>query len=136
LYSLRVLGYIIYLYTVSLVDIYHTELWHIVAFVPSVLLAAALLFMFNWVIASLAFWATRMRTANTLFQRASFVFAGQIAPIALVPGWLQVVSYALPFWYMMGAPTEILRGSVTVEQALLIIAGQATWLVVTLVAFA
>ena len=64
------------------------------------------------------------------------VFAGQIAPIALVPGWLQVVSYALPFWYMMGAPTEILRGSVSVEQALLIMAGQAAWLVVTVVAFA
>jgi ABC-2 type transport system permease protein len=89
----------------------------------------------NWVIASLAFWATRMRTANTLFQRATFVFAGQIAPIALLPGWLQTLSYALPFWYMMGAPTEILRGGVTQEQVLQILAGQSAWLVVTVVAF-
>lgn len=133
--TLPVLSVILVLVSVSFGAIYRTQPWHIVAFVPSVLLAAALLFMFNWVLASLAFWATRMRTANTLFQRAAFVFAGQIAPIGLVPGWLQIVSYALPFWYMMGAPTEILRGSVTLEQALLIIAGQAAWLAVTFVAF-
>ena len=134
--TLPVLGVILILVSISFGAVYHTEPWHIVAFVPSVILAAALFFMFNWVIAALAFWATRMRTANTLFQRASFVFAGQIAPIGLVPGWLQVMSYALPFWYMIGAPTEILRGSVTQEQALLIIAGQAAWLAITLVVFA
>jgi ABC-2 type transport system permease protein len=133
--TLPVLGVILVLVSISFGAIYRTQPWHIVAFVPSALLAAALLFMFNWVLASLAFWATRMRTANTLFQRAAFVFAGQIAPIGLVPGWLQVVSYALPFWYMMGAPTEILRGSVTPEQALLIIGGQTAWLAVTFVAF-
>jgi ABC-type uncharacterized transport system permease subunit len=37
---------------------------------------------------------------------------------------------------MIGAPTEILRGSVTVDQALLIIAGQTAWLAITVVAFA
>jgi ABC-2 type transport system permease protein len=133
--TLPVLGVILILVSISFGAIYRTQPWHVVAFVPSVILAGALLFMFNWVIASLAFWATRMRTANTLFQRATFVFAGQIAPIALLPGWLQTLSYALPFWYMMGAPTEILRGGVTQEQVLQILAGQSAWLVVTFVAF-
>jgi ABC-2 type transport system permease protein len=133
--TLPVLGVILILVSISFGAIYRTQPWHVVAFIPSVILAGALLFMFNWVIASLAFWATRMRTANTLFQRATFVFAGQIAPIALLPGWLQTLSYALPFWYMMGAPTEILRGGVTEEQVLQILAGQSAWLVVTFVAF-
>ena len=133
--TLPVLGVILILVSLSFGAIYHTQPWHIVAFIPSVILAGALLFMFNWVIASLAFWATRMRTANTLFQRATFVFAGQIAPIALLPGWLQTVSYALPFWYMMGAPTEILRGGVTQEQVVQILIGQTAWLAVTFVAF-
>src|SRR5437773_1403679 len=133
--TLPVLGVILILISLSFGAIYRTQPWHIVAFIPSVILAAALLFMFNWVIASLAFWATRMRTANTLFQRATFVFAGQIAPIGLMPGWLQVMSYALPFWYMMGAPTEILRGGVTQEQVVQILAGQVAWLAVTFVAF-
>jgi ABC-2 type transport system permease protein len=133
--TLPVLGVILILVSISFGAIYRTEPWQIVAFVPSVLLAAALLFVFNWVIAALAFWATRMRTANTLFQRASFVFAGQIAPIGLMPGWLQAVSFALPFWYMIGAPTEILRGGLTPEQVGLILLGQAAWLVVTYVLF-
>ena len=54
---------------------YETQLWHVLVFIPSVVLAAALLFVFGWIIASLAFWATRMNTANTLWQRAAFVFA-------------------------------------------------------------
>lgn len=114
---------------------FETQPFHLVLFVPSVILAAALAFVTTWVIATLAFWVTRMRTANTLFMRASFIFAGQIAPIALVPGWLQALSYALPFWYMLGAPTEILRGSTTLEVSLLIIAVQALWLAVAWVAF-
>ena len=133
--TLPVLGVILVLVSWSFGASYRTEPWHVIVFISSVLLAAALLFVFNWVIAALAFWATRMRTANTLFQRAAFVFAGQIAPIGLMPGWLQAMSYALPFWYMIGAPTEILRGSVTFDQALLILAGQTAWLAVTLVAF-
>ena len=76
-----------------------------------------------------------MNTANTLWQRASFVFAGQIAPIALMPGWLQAISYGLPFWYMQGAPTEILRGGVSPERVLLILAGQVVWLGVCFAAF-
>ena len=133
--TLPVLLVILVLISLSFGASYRTEPWHVVAFVPSIVLAGALLFMFNWVIASLAFWATRMRTANTLFQRAAFVFAGQIAPIGLMPDWLQTLSFALPFWYMMGAPTEILRGAVTAEQIAPILAGQAAWLVATFAAF-
>ncbi|CAN5208453.1 ABC-2 family transporter protein [soil metagenome] len=112
-----------------------TQPVHVLLFVPSIILAAALQFIVVWVIATLAFWATRMRTANTLFMRASFLFAGQIAPISLLPGAIQLVAYALPFWYMLGAPAEILRGGVTPEQGLLIIAGQAAWVAVSWVAF-
>jgi ABC-2 type transport system permease protein len=133
--TLPVLIVILVLVSISFGARYETQPWHVVAFIPSVILAAALLFLFGWVIASLAFWATRMSTANTLWQRASFVFAGQIAPIGLMPVWLQALSYGLPFWYMQGAPTEILRGAVTPERAALIIAGQAAWLAATYVAF-
>ena len=52
-----------------------------------------------------------------------------------MPGWLQALSYALPFWYMMGAPTEILRGGVTQAQVVLILLGQTAWLAVTFVLF-
>jgi ABC-2 type transport system permease protein len=133
--TLPVLGVILILISISFNARYETQPWHVVVFLPSLLLAAALTFFFNWIVASLAFWATRMHTANTLWQRASFVFAGQIAPIGLMPGWLQAISYGLPFWYMQGAPTELLRGGVTPERALFILAGQIVWLAVCFVAF-
>jgi len=102
--------------------------WHLVLFVPSIVLAAALSFVLGWVVATSVFWLQRINTVNTLFQRTAFVFAGQIAPLALMPVWMQVISYALPFAYILAVPAEILRGGVTVERGLLYLVGQAVWL--------
>jgi ABC-2 type transport system permease protein len=63
------------------------------------------------------------------------VFAGQIAPIAIMPQALQGVCYALPFYYVLGVPTEILRGEAEPGRALVLIAVQAAWLVVCWLAF-
>lgn len=104
------------------------EWWHIALFIPSIALAWGLNFMMSWSVATAAFWVQRMETANTLLMRTSFIFAGQIAPVALLPGPLLAISYALPFYYVLGAPAEILRGGVTLERALALIGIQALWL--------
>lgn len=103
---------------------------HLVLFVPSVLLAAALAFLSGWVLATIAFWTTRVHAISTFWDRAAFIFAGQIAPLALLPGPLQAISLALPFGYILGVPAEILRGGVPVSTALLLMAGQVFWVVV------
>jgi ABC-2 type transport system permease protein len=108
---------------------------HIALFVPSILLAAALAFVSGWVVAAVAFWTTRVHAVATLWDRAAFIFAGQIAPLALLPDPLQVIALALPFGYIVGVPAEILRGGVDVPTALLLMAGQAFWLAFFLVAF-
>lgn len=105
-----------------------TEWWHLALFVPSIALAWGLNFMLGWVVATSAFWLQRVETLNTLVQRTSFVFAGQIAPVSLMPGALQAVCYALPFYYVLGAPTEILLGAVTLERTVAMLATQAVWL--------
>jgi ABC-2 type transport system permease protein len=115
---------------------FQTQPWHIVAFIPSVLLAAALRFVFGWALACLAFWTTRISAIMHLYDRVNFLFAGQIAPLALLPGPLAVIGYILPFGYMLWAPAEILRGGVSPEQAVLIISAQAFWLGLSWVAFA
>jgi ABC-2 type transport system permease protein len=107
---------------------------HLLLFVPSVLLAAILSFLAGWVLATLAFWTTRVHAISTFWDRAAFIFAGQIAPLALLPGPLQAISLALPFGYILGVPAEILRGGVTVPTALLLMAGQTLWIVVFYVA--
>jgi ABC-2 type transport system permease protein len=107
---------------------------HLLLFLPSVLLAAILSFLAGWVLATLAFWTTRVHAISTFWDRAAFIFAGQIAPLALLPGPLQAISLALPFGYILGVPAEILRGGVSVPTALLLMAGQAFWIVVFYVA--
>jgi ABC-2 type transport system permease protein len=109
--------------------------WQIALFVPSVILGGALKFTFGWVLACLAFWTTRARSVTGLLERGAFLFAGQIAPLALLPGLLQPLAYALPFGYMLGVPADLLRGGPGLSTALALLAGQAIWLAVTLVAF-
>lgn len=108
---------------------------HYALFVPSVILGWLLNFMLGWVVACAAFWLNRVHTVSTIMQRISFLFAGQIAPIALMPAALQVVCWALPFAYTLAVPTMILRGDVGIDLALLLIVAQVAWLAVSFVAF-
>lgn len=103
---------------------------HLALFVPSVILGAALSFLGGWVIATVAFWTTRVHAVSTIWDRAVFIFAGQIAPLALLPGPLQALSLALPWGYMLGVPAEILRGGVDPSTAVLLIGGQLFWVVI------
>lgn len=105
--------------------------WHLALFVPSVVLAAALSFVFGWMCAALAFWTTRVNAIVNLQERIAFLFAGQIAPLPLMPaGVVQVVAYALPFAYRLGVPAEILSGRPNPAQALQLVTGQVIWLVI------
>ena len=70
-----------------------------------------------------------------LYDRVVFVFAGQIAPLSLLPGPLAVVGYALPFAYMLWARAEILRGGMPFGQAMLVVAAQVVWLLLSWIAF-
>ncbi len=112
-----------------------TQLWNVVLFVPSVVLAATLHFTFGWVVAAVAFWTTRVNAIASLVDRVGFIFAGQIAPLSLLPGILQSIAYVLPFGYTLGVPAEILRGGVDPRRALLLITGQAIWCVLAYAAF-
>jgi ABC-2 type transport system permease protein len=114
---------------------FETQVWQVPVFVLSVILAAALRFVFGWVLATLAFWTTRVHGIMHLYDRLGFVFAGQIAPLSLLPGPLAVLGYALPFAYMLWAPAEILRGGMAFDQAMLVVAAQCAWLLVGWLAF-
>jgi viologen exporter family transport system permease protein len=112
-----------------------TQPWHLAVFVPSIVLAVALRFVFGWLIAALAFWTTRIHAIMHLYDRTSFIFAGQVAPLSLLPGPLAALGYALPFAYMLWAPAEILRGGTSVDQAMTILLAQAVWLALSWLGF-
>ncbi|HEX8966380.1 MAG TPA: ABC-2 family transporter protein [Chloroflexota bacterium] len=114
---------------------FQTQPVHLVLFVPSVLAAAALRFMFGWLLAAFAFWTTRTHAIVHLYDRVVFVFAGQIAPLSLLPAPLATLGYALPFGYMLWAPAEILRGGLPVDRAIWLVMAQCAWLLASCVTF-
>lgn len=105
------------------------EPWHYALAVPSIFLGAALRFLFGWIVAACAFWITRVTAVSTFTDRIQFIFSGQIAPLALLPGALQTIAYAMPFAYMFGVPTDILRGATTLDQTVLLLIVQAAWVI-------
>lgn len=114
---------------------FETQPWHVALGITSALLGAALYFTLEYALASVAFWTTRVHAAVTLYQRTAFIFAGQIAPLALLPGVLQAIAYVLPFGYMLGVPADILRGGPSFDEAVPMVAGQVVWLVLAVVIF-
>jgi ABC-2 type transport system permease protein len=88
----------------------HVSLRNGLAFVPALILAWALRFLWGYWLALLAFWATRADGLLALQDALIFLLAGQVAPIKLLPGFLRQVAGLLPFRYMLGFPVEVLTG--------------------------
>ena len=105
------------------------------AFVPALILAWALRFFWGYALALLAFWATRADALLALQDALVFLLAGQVAPVALLPGYLQVLAKALPFRSMVAFPVEVLTGQLDAAGLGAGFAVQAGWLVVAVGAY-
>jgi ABC-2 type transport system permease protein len=113
----------------------HVTLENGLAFVPTLALAWALRFLWGYWLALLAFWATRADALLALQDSLVFLLAGQVAPMALLPGLLRKAATGLPFRYMVGFPIEVLTGQLTWAEVWAGFAWQAGWLGVTLILF-
>ncbi len=111
--------------------------WHftpgsVAAFIPALFLAWLLRFFWGYALALLAFWATRADALLGLQDTLIFLLAGQVAPVALLPGMLRLAAVALPFRYMVGFPVEVLMGQVTGSDMLSGFSIQIFWLIIAL----
>ena len=107
--------------------------WAALAFLPALVLAFLVRFLLEWTLALAAFWTTRVSAINQVYFVLMLFLAGQIAPLSLFPGWLQVVADILPFRWMLGFPVELVLGKLTPAQALEGLAAQAAWVMLSLV---
>jgi ABC-2 type transport system permease protein len=113
----------------------HLTLRDGLAFIPALVLAWALRFLWGYWLALLAFWATRADALLALQDSLVFLLAGQVAPLALLPGLLQTAATALPFRYMIGFPVEVLTGQLDAAGLWTGFVFQAGWLAVALALF-
>lgn len=101
---------------------------NVLLFLPSLFLAWLLRFFWGYWLALLAFWATRADSLLALQDSLIFLIGGHLAPISLLPGWMQTPARILPFRYMSAFPVEILTNQLSLRQiwgGLLIQAGWA-----------
>ena len=113
----------------------HVTLQNGLAFVPALVLAWVLRFLWGYWLALLAFWATRADALLALQDSLVFLLAGQVAPTVLLPGIMRKAATALPFRYMVGFPVEVLTGQLDKVGLLTGFAFQVGWTFVALVLF-
>ena len=101
--------------------------WSLALFVPALLLAFAVRFVFEWALALACFWTTRIMAVNQAYFAVLFFLSGRVAPLALLPAWLHGLADALPFRFMVSFPVELALGKVSRADALLGLALQLVW---------
>jgi ABC-2 type transport system permease protein len=104
--------------------------WRIILFIPGLLLAFGIRFLLEWTLAQAAFWTTRVSAINQIYFFFLLFLSGQIAPLSILPHAIQITAKILPFYWMMGFPTELLLGKVTLASAFFGIGIQAVWLTI------
>jgi ABC-2 type transport system permease protein len=110
-----------------------TQAWHVVAFIPALVLAMALRFAIEWTLALAAFWITRTGALNQAYFVAILFLSGQVAPLALFPPAIQAVASVLPFRWMISFPVETALGRLTAGEILTGYVVQVVWIVLALV---
>lgn len=102
---------------------------------PALLLAGMLRYLWQYSLAVIAFWTTRVEAINQLFFTVDSFFSGRIAPLALLPPWLGAVALWSPFRGMGAFPVELALGRLPAEQILPGFVLQIAWVAIGLVVF-
>ena len=85
--------------------------WTWVLVLVAVLLAAAVAFLLDLLVTSMAFWLQDVWGLSGAVYFAERFLNGRLIPLALFPPWLMGAVEAQPFRYMLSFPLEILTGS-------------------------
>lgn len=102
--------------------------------VPALLLAAVMRYVWQYCLAVIAFWTTRVEAVNQLYFTLDAFLSGRIAPLALMPGLLGAAAYYSPFRAMGAFPVELALGRVPPGEVLPGFLLQIAWLAVAFLA--
>lgn len=113
--------------------VFRPEPWQLLAFVPALVLAMTLRFILEWTLALAAFWLTRTAALNNAYYLLILFLSGQIAPLSLLPPFIQTIAAVLPFRWMVSFPVELALGRLTATEVAIGYAAQVGWIAVALV---
>jgi ABC-2 type transport system permease protein len=95
---------------------------------PALILAAVMRYVWQYALALIAFWTTRVEAVNQLYFALDAFFSGRVAPLALLPGVLGALAYYSPFRSMAAFPVELALGRVPAGEILPGFLLQLVWL--------
>ena len=95
---------------------------------PAVALAAALRFLFTYILALSAFWTQHAHGVVGFGETLLFLLGGSAVPVTLLPESVRPLGEALPFWAMLGFPAAIASGGLSGTQVLAGYGWQVIWL--------
>jgi ABC-2 type transport system permease protein len=125
---------IIVVIAIIFIFVFHTSIapatWAILIFIPVLLLAFLVRFVLEWILALAAFWTTRVGAINQSYFVTLLFLSGQIAPLTLLPQPIQILSFLLPFRWLINFPVELLLGRLSFADTLIGLGAQLGWLVV------
>lgn len=76
----------------------------------------------------LTFWTTRVSAIFELYFALELVLSGRLVPMTLMPGWVQQLSWFLPFRWTFGFPIEALVGQLSTAELLGGLGMQVLWI--------
>jgi ABC-2 type transport system permease protein len=98
------------------------------AFVVAMLLGHAVLFLFDWLYACLAFYSTETWGLGVVREAVALLFSGGLLPLVMLPGWLQAIASGLPFAQGLYVPIALLSGILPPEAAPRLWLVQLAWI--------
>lgn len=92
-------------------------------------------FIFNVLIACLAFWLTDVRLLRSTIMIIIDFLAGATIPLDIMPGILKKISYYLPFQFVAYFPIKLYQGALSLSQITIGIGLLLFWIVILSVIF-
>jgi len=112
---------------------FDTAAWQVALGLVATLLAIVLSYTFNYAVALIAFWATKLDAVGEIYFGLVMFLGGRFAPLPAMPGKIRWIAEALPFQYMAYFPTWIFMGKVhTRSEVFLGLAAQLAWIAVSI----
>jgi viologen exporter family transport system permease protein len=86
--------------------------------------------MLLWVLGMVTFWTTRVSALYEAYFMAELLLSGRLVPMTLMPGWVQALSWFLPFRWTFGFPITALVGPITNEELVVGVLAQISWILI------
>ncbi|HHV28110.1 ABC transporter permease [Acetivibrio mesophilus] len=106
---------------------------NLIFFILCLILAQLLRFIFAYTISLMALVTNKINSLLSVNDLLVFLFAGQVIPTVLLPGFVKIIAVFLPFRYMLGFPIELVTGKLGMAMIVQGIILQVLWLSVVII---